>query len=63
MGDFNARTSNLDDFSDIDKELYEHIDVDIAGSFSSEAVDEVSKYGHDIKGISNDNKTNRFGKT
>ena len=29
MGDFNARTSNLDDFSDIDKELYEHIDVDI----------------------------------
>ena len=62
MGDFNARTSNLDDFSDIDKELYEHIDVDIDEIFSSDAIDEIIKYGHDIKRISKDNKTNKFGK-
>ena len=60
MGDFNARTSDLHDFSDIDTKLYEDIDID--ENVSSDAVDEITKYGHDIKSISNDNKRNKFGK-
>ena len=60
MGDFNARTSDLHDFSDIDKKLYEDIDID--ENVSSDAVDEITKYSHDIKSISNDNKRNKFGK-
>ena len=36
--------SKLDDISDIDKELYEHIDVNEI--ISSDAVGEITKYGH-----------------
>lgn len=62
MGDFNARTSNLDDFAEVDKELFDLIDIDPDEIFPKDQVDEITKYGYDTKRISKDIKVNRFGK-
>ena len=56
MGDFNGRTSNIEDFAEINQ-----INVDPEYIFVSVPVDEITSYGFSVKRTSKDGHLN-FGK-
>ena len=64
MGDFNARTSSLDDFAEIDRDIFDQINVDPEEIFVSDQVDEIVRYGLSVKlfGTSQDERTNKLAR-
>ena len=62
MGDFNARTSNIADFAEIDEVIFDQINVDPEDFFVSVPVDEITSYGFSVKRTSQDGHLNKFGK-
>ena len=61
MGDFNAKMASLGDFAKIDEDLLDRIDIAADEMFITDIANEQSKYGHNIKRVSQDKKTNKTG--
>ena len=58
MGDFNGRSSSLVDFAEIDKDIFDQMNVDLQAIFVSDPVsDEIVRYGINVKGTSQDKRT------
>ena len=62
MRDCNARTSNLDDFAEIDKDIFDQIHVDPEDIFVSDSFDEIATYEFSARRTSEDDRLNKVGK-
>lgn len=60
MGDFNARTSNLDDFTEIDRDIFDQIIVDLEDIFVSDSAGEISRIEFSIRRTSEDGRVKKL---
>ena len=62
LGDFNARTSCIVDYTETDADIYEFLDINSEDVFQSDIVEQILKYNFALTRKSQDNKVNRYGR-